>query len=204
MLRALADQFPGLQLTGGELFPEGLEFARRRVPTARLVVCDANEMSFHSEFDGIGAFDVLEHIQDDRGALRKLHTALVAGGLMLITVPQHSWLWSQSDEIVCHQRRYEPGEMETKLSQEGFEIIKSTSFMFFLLPLMALSRFWQRLARPDYNVFSELRTPLLLSWIFEMVLSLEIIAIKAGITFPVGGSRLIVARKPNRDAHSRG
>jgi hypothetical protein len=80
--------------------------------------------------------------------------------------------------------------------ESGFEIIRSTSFMFLLLPLMTLSRIWQRIARPDFNVFSELRVPKLLSSIFSTALWLEIAAIKAGINFPAGGSRLILARKP--------
>lgn len=198
VLRAVSESFPTMKTTGGELFPEALEFARIRLPNARFLSCDAREMSFRDEFNCIGAFDVLEHIDDDSLAIRNIYQSLNSGGLLLITVPQHQWLWSQSDEIACHCRRYEPGQMEGKLSEAGFEIVRTTSFMFLLLPLMALSRLWQRFARPDFNAWSELRLPRAISAIFAVILKFELSAIKSGINFPAGGSRFIVARKSER------
>jgi trans-aconitate methyltransferase len=196
VLNAVAKSFPGMRLLGGELFSEALEFARKQVPMANLFICDATEISALGDYDCIGAFDVLEHIEDDHLALRNIYAALAPGGFLMATVPQHTWLWSPSDEIVFHHRRYSPGELESKLCDHGFHVVRSTSFMFFLLPLMALSRIWQRVAKPKFNVFSELRVNTLLSWVFSAVLRLEILAIKAGINFPAGGSRFVLARKP--------
>src|SRR5262249_46057186 len=96
VLQALATEC-GLAVTGSELFAEGLTFARRRLPNADFEVLDAREMPFAEEFDLAGAFDVLEHIDDDAGVLRGLHRALRPGGHLLVTVPQHTWLWSNAD-----------------------------------------------------------------------------------------------------------
>ena len=195
-LKAIAEFFPDMQQTGSDLFPEALECAQRRVPGARFISCDAKKMSFQAEFDCIGAFDVLEHIDDDCTAINNLFAALSPSGLLLITVPQHAWLWSQSDEAAFHCRRYEPGQLEKMLTGAGFEIVRSTSFMFLLLPLMTLSRFIPKSSRKDFDPFSELRLPVIVSRIFLLINQLEIAAIKLGIDLPVGGSRLIAARKP--------
>jgi SAM-dependent methyltransferase len=197
-LQAISKHFPGMAQTGSDLFPEALEFARRRVPGAQFMSCDAKTMSFQSEFDCIGAFDVLEHIDDDETAVKNLFEALCPGGLLLITVPQHSWLWSQSDEVAFHCRRYDFGQLEKTLTEAGFDIVRSTSFMFLLLPIMSLSRLKPRSVKKDFDAFSELRLPVAISRIFESILQLEIGAIRAGINLPIGGSRLIVARKPGR------
>ncbi len=204
VLRAVSERFPKLNATGGELFPEALQFARTRVPTARFVSCDARQMSFHDEFNCIGAFDVLEHIDNDSLAIQSIYQSLKTGGLLLVTVPQHQWLWSQSDEKACHCRRYEPGQLEAKLSAAGFEIVRTTSFISLLLPLMSLSRLWQRFARPDFDLASELRVPKVLSSIFTVILNVEFSAIKYGINFPAGGSRFIVARRSEHAKDSSG
>jgi SAM-dependent methyltransferase len=181
--------------TGSDLFPEALEFAQMRVPGARFMSCDATKMSFRSEFDCIGAFDVLEHIDDDRTAINNLFEALSPGGLLLITVPQHTWLWSESDEAAFHCRRYDAGQLEEILTDAGFAIVRSTSFMFLLLPIMALSRLAPKSSGAGFDAFSELRLPKIISQIFRRILQLEIGAIRCGVNLPVGGSRLIAARK---------
>ncbi len=53
---------------------------------------DARDIPFAAAFDVIGAYDVLEHIEDDRGALAQFHRACRPGGGIVLTVPQHAWL----------------------------------------------------------------------------------------------------------------
>jgi 2-polyprenyl-3-methyl-5-hydroxy-6-metoxy-1,4-benzoquinol methylase len=48
--------------------------------------------------DLVGAFDVLEHIEDDNRVLRELYRMLAPNGVVIATVPQHRWLWSSVDE----------------------------------------------------------------------------------------------------------
>ena len=68
-LGALCSALPGAQLTGTELFEEGLAVSRQRWPNIRLMQADARALPFGTEFDLVGAFDVLEHIDDDATAL---------------------------------------------------------------------------------------------------------------------------------------
>lgn len=81
-----------------------------------------------------------------------------------------------------------------KLADAGFETVRSTSFMTLLLPVMLLSR---RRARSleAYDPLAELRIGKTLNTVLSGILAIERAAIAAGIDLPVGGSRLVVARK---------
>lgn len=197
VLSALAKRFPDARFTGSEVFTRGLHFAAQRVPTARLCQMDARRIGHRDEFDVIGAFDVLEHIAEDTIVLEQIHEALMPGGILILTVPQHPWLWSHSDDYACHEQRYTEAELTRKTRAAGFETVLSTSFVTLLLPAMLLSRLLQRRAAPkDFDPSAEFRLHPVLNRLFHAVMQVELLLIRAGLTLPVGGSRLVVARKP--------
>jgi len=101
---------------------------------------DARKIPFEEEFDVIGLFDVIEHIEEDDLVLSQVNSALKSNGVVIITVPQHMCLWSAADEYACHIRRYSKYEIEQKITNAGFEILRSTSFVTLLLPALFLSR----------------------------------------------------------------
>ena len=193
---AIAMAFPKTRVFGSEFFEQGLEFARVRVPSAHFVQLDARSMPHDSELSAIGAFDVLEHIKEDDLVLQQIYKALVPGGQLFITVPQHQWLWSAVDEHACHERRYLAKDLHQKLHAAGFKIIRSTSFVTSLLPFMLLSRILKKnQSASEYNLTEELRLNPFLNKLFEFFLRLDAVMIYMGISLPVGGSRLIVAEK---------
>jgi SAM-dependent methyltransferase len=194
VLRALAEEC-GLEVTGSEMLGDGLEHARRRVPQATLVELDAREMSYDKQFDLAGAFDVLEHIEDDTRALRGLHRALRPGGALVITVPQHPRLWSDADEHAHHVRRYRRSELVERVRNAGFEEIRTTSFVTSLLPLMMVSRWRQRRFARPYDAAAELVPPEPLNRMLEIMLRWECSLIARGVSLPVGGSLLLVGRR---------
>lgn len=197
VLFGLAAAFPHLRLSGSEISATGLNHAALRVPGVQLFQMDARAIPFLSEFDVIGVFDVLEHIEEDEVVLRQIYQALRPGGGLLLTVPQHEFLWSQMDEHACHVRRYNAGELMGKVTDAGFEVLRMTSFVSLLLPLMIASRSRQRVTRAKYDVLSELRIGKFSNAVLEKILDLERLAIRAGFDFPAGGSLLLVARKVN-------
>ena len=196
VISAISKRFPEARLFGIEYLEEGLIFARQRVPTAEFTTLDARRIPYESELDAIGAFDVLEHIEEDEVVLQQICKALKPGGIVFITVPQHRWLWSAVDEYACHVRRYDANELHRKVRMAGFEIIRSTSFVSTLLPAMFLSRLLQRnKTKMTIDDVGGLRINPILNHLFEWLLIFELALIRFGAVLPVGGSRLLVARK---------
>jgi SAM-dependent methyltransferase len=194
VLSGVASEFPSATLYGSEIFNEGLGFAARRVKRATFMQMDARRIPYADEFDVIGAFDVLEHIAEDETVLAQLHRALKPGGGLLITVPQHPRLWSSADQFACHVRRYTASEIHSKVEQAGFEIVRSTSFVSLLLPAMLASR---RRGRDSggFDPRDEFRIGRAANRALEEIMRIERLLIRMGVSFPVGGSRLIVTRR---------
>jgi SAM-dependent methyltransferase len=195
VLGALAKSRSWERLVGSELQPAGLDFARKRLPSeVECVQMDARDIPAVGIFDLTGAFDVIEHIADDEGVLRGLRAATQTGGGTIIAVPQHPWLWSRADDIAHHQRRYRRGELEAKLQRNGFEVLFSSSYTALLLPLMAASRFVSRGNEQGADDFHEFRLNRYVNKAFTAILRAEVRMTLAGFSWPVGGSRVVVAR----------
>lgn len=194
VLRGLAREC-GLRVTGSELFAEGLTVARERIPEADLVELDAREMPYDSSFDFAGAFDVIEHIDDDLGVLRGLRHAVRPGGLVFITVPQHPWLWSAADTHAHHVRRYRRRELVERVEAANLSVVRTTSFVTSLLPLMALARLRGQREEERYDLVSELVPPFGLNRVLEQALRVESALIGRGINLPAGGSLVLIAAR---------
>ena len=194
VLSGIASSFPEARLVGTEVFVEGLAFARGRAPGAELMQMDARALPYADEFDVVAAFDVIEHIDEDELVLRNLYRATRPGGHCLLSVPQHMWLWGPLDEEACHKRRYSARELEGKAVRAGFRVVRSTSFVTILLPVIALSRLLDR-RRGRTGGPESLRMNPAVNRIFEELLRLEQAAIRSGLSLPVGGSRLVVLGK---------
>ena len=195
VLSGVSEVFPSAQLVGSEIFVAGLHYASQRIPRAEFVQMDARRIPYESEFDMIGAFDVIEHIKEDMVVLQSMFNAIKPGGGLMVTVPQHQWLWSGADDYACHERRYSSADLHAKLQDNGFEIIRSTSFVSLLLPAMILSRM-RSSNEQKFDVLDEFRINPAINWIFKSVMSVERVIIQLGINIPFGGSRLVVARRP--------
>jgi SAM-dependent methyltransferase len=196
VLTGISKRFPRSTLHGSEIFIAGLGFAAERLSSAKFMQMDARNIPFEGEFEVIGAFDVLEHIKEDKEVLAQMCKALKPKGLMLITVPQHAWLWSPLDEYAFHERRYAAQDLHQKIEAAGFSVIRSTSFVTSLLPAMMISRFLhKKVTDKKFDAAAELKISPWLNALFSRMLGAELAVIRRGIDFPIGGSRLVVARK---------
>jgi SAM-dependent methyltransferase len=194
VLRAVAASRPWERLVGSELHPRGLAFARERLPQVEFVQMDARNIPATGLFDLTGAFDVIEHIEEDEAVLRGLRKATQAGGGTIIAVPQHPWLWSRADDVAHHQRRYRRGELEEKFRRNGFEVLFSSSFTALLLPLMAASRLKGRGKTDNDDIDREFTLSPGVNSLLIAVLRAEIRMTLAGLNWPAGGSRIVVGR----------
>jgi SAM-dependent methyltransferase len=89
--------------------------------------------------EAIVATDILEHLDDDAGALAEFHRILKPGGHAVITVPAFRFLWSEHDEALMHKRRYVARELTARAEQAGFRVSMCGHALCFLFPL-ALGR----------------------------------------------------------------
>jgi SAM-dependent methyltransferase len=195
VLAGLHEKFPRMRLAGSEIFADGLAIAKARVPKVELYQMDARRISFEGEFDVVGAFDVLEHVVEDENVLVQMFNAVRLGGGLLVTVPQHPFLWSASDQYAMHQRRYNRAELRAKVESARFLIERITSFNSLLLPLMIWSRVQRRRNR-DFQPWREFEIGPALNKTLESILNLERMVIRKGVSFPAGGSLLLIGRKP--------
>jgi SAM-dependent methyltransferase len=187
-------------VVGLDLFAAGLRYARQRTD-GPLLRADIHSLPFGSSFRLCGMFDVLEHLEDDRAALARLHQVLVPGGRLVLTVPAYMHLWSHTDEYAQHYRRYAPSQLRDRLREGGFTVETLTHFMAPLYPLLWLGR---RLARwlPGGTQHSrrelfrqELRLHPLANALLYGLAHCENWAIARGLRLPLGASLLAVASK---------
>lgn len=95
---------------------------RKRLTASGVSTCgNAHELPADT-FDLIYTLNVLEHIEDDVGALRQLHRALKPGGRLLIYVPAFAVLYTSMDAKVGHIRRYTRTGLSSTVAAAGFGI----------------------------------------------------------------------------------
>lgn len=198
VLKEIHQSFSQVKLSGSDLYSEGLQFAHTRVPQASFYQMDAYDIPFRNEFDVILALDVIEHIEDDEKALAEIYRAIRLGGGLILTVPQHGWLWSVHDEKAYHKRRYSWQMLRRKMSSCGFDMVYHTSFISLLLPVMVVSRMYTDLFMKDrgsYDPLRELKVGPFLNHIFGMICTMEGYVLMKGFRMPVGGSLLCIGVK---------
>jgi hypothetical protein len=83
----------------------------------------------------------------------------------------------------------------SKLEQAGFDVLHATSFVALLLPLMALSRLRRSVRGADRDPLAELRVAPGLNRVLEGVLNVELLLTSRRLSWPAGGSLLVVARR---------
>lgn len=95
-------------------------------------VMDAQNITLTESFDIIIASDCLEHLEDDKKALKNWKSLLKIGGTMYVFVPAYMSLWSYHDTINMHYRRYTNKELKSKLIAENLAIEKASYWNFVL------------------------------------------------------------------------
>lgn len=108
----------------------GVDFSKSARKLARAFVADHPGMRISDtvtgespgSFDFLCAFEVLEHIEDDLGALREWSRYLRSGGRLIISVPAHPERWNAADEWAGHFRRYRRQDLTQMVEAAGFRV----------------------------------------------------------------------------------
>jgi SAM-dependent methyltransferase len=180
----------GYEVVAADICTHMLRACRER----GLNVIDLNrDWPANASADCVLACDVLEHIEDDIGLLRKLKFALRAGGFLIATVPAYDFLWSGEDYISEHFRRYRKPQLQKRIEKAGLQIEWSSYFNSLLLPVVTAAVLYKRLFRPRDMYRSDIEP--LPDWLNNVLY--RIFAIERHLLprfhFPAGASILLVA-----------
>jgi SAM-dependent methyltransferase len=97
----------------------------------------------------IGAFDVIEHIEDDHAALASIARKLRTGAKFILTVPAHQWMWSAHDVVNHHKRRYSKRALKALFESSPLRLERIGYFNSLLFPLAVAERTASRLRGKD-------------------------------------------------------
>jgi 2-polyprenyl-3-methyl-5-hydroxy-6-metoxy-1,4-benzoquinol methylase len=188
------------KITGSEIYHKGLVYAKTRQPKINFIQYDVVEKALDIDFDMILAFDVLEHIDDDCIAIKNIKNMLKHDGKVIISVPQHRFLWGKLDDLVMHKRRYSKSELVRKIQDNGLRVNYATSFVFILFPLMFLSRMFDRgsassVAQHEKELEARVVFNPIINELFNLFMRIDEFFIKLGISLPFGGTLIVVASK---------
>lgn len=125
----------GFHCTGLETSEQAQKVARAlNSATERTRIVESAEPDWERHFDVILALEVLEHIEDDHGALGEWRRWLKSGGLCILSVPCHMEKWGPSDEWAGHVRRYEDDEFRNLIESQDLKIEAFENYGFPLMP----------------------------------------------------------------------
>ena len=134
-----------------------LRTLKRRQGKGFFVTADAMHLPFKSgSFLKVICSEVLEHLPEDRPALRQMATVMKPGGSLILTFPHRRAYFARDDRFVNHFRRYELSEMEERLREAGLnpvEVRKVLGPMEKIIMVIVISAisFMQRLRRVKRN-----------------------------------------------------
>ena len=145
-------------------------------------VADATKLPYRNGFfDIVVCFDVLEHLSNDKKAVKEIFRVLKKGGNFVFTVPAFQFLFSTHDKALGHQRRYNMITINTML--KNFYSIKTGYWNTFLFFPVALMRLFKK--GSDAKV-DKMEPPWLIDSFFYVLLKFENFIIKKGFRLPFG------------------
>jgi len=172
--RAYAAERAGVTVEGG-LLPDGLP-------------------DLGGAFDVVCAFDVVEHVDDDTGAVAALGERLKPGGFLVTTVPAYAWMWSEHDAQHHHKRRYTRAAYRRLFEAAGLKVRRATYFNTVLFPPIAAVRLARTAARLKGGDDEKMPPPAL-NGVLKGLFGLERSLLAAG-DLPFGVSILLIAERP--------
>jgi 2-polyprenyl-3-methyl-5-hydroxy-6-metoxy-1,4-benzoquinol methylase len=193
----------GYQATGLDVSRRALERLDR--PGRMLVEADLSGPIEHGGmvYDAVLALDVIEHLDDDRAAVRRLGALVGPGGRLIVSVPALPALFTEFDAIQGHRRRYLPETLRAAFACSGLELERVFWWGRWLVPFVRRQRAGLG-ARPGesapevYRRYLQL-PPWPLLWVARLAFWLEETAALQG-RLRMGTSLFAVARRAAPDA----
>ncbi len=126
----------GFRCTGYDTSEDAVAVARKIHEQTGVTIGSTSSATWEADFDGLLAFEVLEHVDDDLGTIRQWARWVKPGGWFLISVPAHSSMWGPLDEWAGHVRRYGRSDLRRLVEQAALAIVHLECYGFPLSRLM--------------------------------------------------------------------
>lgn len=149
-----------------------------------------------NSYDVVTSLDVVEHINDDQHLIHEFYRVLKPGGIAIITVPAHQWLWTYWDEMLGHYRRHNKQSVSRLFNNAGFTIEKLSYFYSYLLPIALIFRALKSRKTKDEQASDFIKVPQIINMFLLSKAFVEKESIKY-INIPFGLSVVCVAKKQN-------
>lgn len=158
---------------------------QKNITVQTLDVTKKQKTATKKYFSSIFAINVLEHIEDDEGALRNIHSLLKKKGRLILLVPAKRIAYTKLDRELGHFRRYEKKELVQKLSENGYAVEK-----IYFFNIVGLISWYVRDKVKTKNINLKPHHIMLFDKIVPFLRFFESL-----VPMPVGISLIVVARK---------
>jgi ubiquinone/menaquinone biosynthesis C-methylase UbiE len=163
--------------------------------------CDALPLD-DSSVDCVTGLDVLEHVEDDRRAVKEFARVLRPGGVAVVTVPAMQSLWSDWDEALHHYRRYQHASLLKLFDATSFDVVHWNYINVLAIPAVFAARKWRALSghKGRANSAARLEDKILPRWLdSSLSVAFKALACQRSIHFPAGVGLLLVAKRSQED-----
>lgn len=193
-LEALTPKAEGLDMS-----EEAITYAKKigiHSPIHRLSFPEDAER-INERYDAVLMLDVIEHIKDDAAALRGVYDLLKPGGVAILAVPAHPWLWSEYDEYCHHERRYTRRSFIDLIATSQFKIQRLSYYNFWLFFPIAVFRFLKKFVPSKTKRSSDVFLPsnFINALLYRIFSSEHQLLTKTDL--PIGVSMLTILKKPD-------
>ncbi len=184
----------GANVCGIDISSSAVDFCRSRGLDVKKA--DVSKLPFKKKkFDGVLAIDLLEHIENENRLLKEAKRILKKDSVFLMMVPAFSILTSSRDKRLGHFRRYNKKNLEKQLTKSGFQVLKSSYFVFFFFPFWLFRVLVERIFPQKREIQTDLMLmPGLLNTVLLFILRMENFLLRF-IDLPFGVSILLIGRK---------
>ena len=173
--------------------PEAKKYLKRKFNKNKKIFIKKNLKNCKGKFDLIIASEVLEHIENDKDQVKKLHKFLKPNGFFLATVPAYQFLFSTKDSQLHHKRRYNLSNFN-KLIFPFFKKIKFSYYNFFLFLPISLGILYYKIMKIDFIDRVEKKPNKLINYLFFKIFRFESFFLN-WMNYPFGVSIIFFGKK---------
>ena len=175
--------------------------ARTRGVAQEVYETDVSESPDVRQTDIFTLFDVLEHIEHHDEFVARLSRVAPPKHMLLISVPAYQFLYSSHDRLLHHYRRYSRSDLRNLVKNNGYDMIRSGHFMFFLFPVALLSRLKEKLMTQIGRPNTVVNVGIVPNWLNRVLSGLLAVEarISTSVSLPVGLWLFALARRTDQE-----